>query len=54
MPAPNFFQDLLNGLGVKTKPQNPKLPVTTLSVRKRWTQYCKENPGAEECRIYDT
>jgi hypothetical protein len=28
-------------------------PIKPLTPTEKWNQYCKENPGAEECRIYD-
>jgi len=54
MRAPSFFELLLKGLSTRINLKKPRTITKSLSVTERWAKYCKENPGAEECRIYDT
>jgi hypothetical protein len=54
MSSSSFLELIFKTLFIKTKRKEPEPLHKTLSVTEKWAKYCKENPGAEECKVYDT
>ena len=50
---PSFFESLLKGLHNRASLPLTAEPIKPLNPTEKWARYCEENPGAEECRIYD-